>query len=281
MSGASLDGRLLNVVVTGACGRMGRALVQAVSQAEGLRLYGATTLPGDALVGADAGSVAGMGAAGVAIVDALDEVIAGADVVIDFTAPDATLEHARVCAERNVALIVGTTGFSPDERARMQDYAARTPIVMAPNMSIGVNVLFRIANEVAKTLGDAWDVEVVETHHRLKKDAPSGTALGLCETLADALGLDVATDLITERKGFTGERPHGKIGMQTLRGGDVVGDHTVFFFGEGERLELTHRASSRANFAQGAVRAARFAAGRPPALYDMMDVLGLRAGGAT
>lgn len=274
----SETGEALRIVVTGAAGRMGRALVRAVSDADGLVLSGATALVGDECVGLDAGLQAGTTEARVTIHDSLEKALDSRprpDVVIDFTHPDASLEHARICAERGVALVVGSTGFSAGSKAEMAGRAQRIPIVMAPNMAVGVNVLFRMAGEVAKVLGDDYDVEIVETHHRLKKDAPSGTALRLCESVADALGLDPETDVITERNGFIGERPHRKIGMQTLRGGDVVGDHTVFFFGNGERVELTHRASSRSNFADGAVRASRWIVNQEPGLYDMLDVLGL------
>lgn len=271
-------GEALRIVVTGAAGRMGRALVRAVTDADGLVLSGATALPEDEFVGRDAGLQAGGPEAGVTIVDSLKKALDSeqpCDVVIDFTHTDASLEHARLCAERGVAFVCGSTGFSTAGKAQMAEHARRIPIVLAPNMAVGVNVLFRIASEVAKVLGDDYDVEIVETHHRLKKDAPSGTALRLCESVADALGLDPEKDVIVERNGFIGERPGRKIGMQTLRGGDVVGDHTVFFFGNGERLELTHRASDRSNFAEGAVRASRWIVKQKPGLYDMLDVLGL------
>lgn len=278
MSQVSETGEPLRIVVTGAAGRMGRALVRAVADADGLVLSGATALAGDECVGLDAGLQAGTREARVTILDSLERALDTErlpHVVIDFTHPDATLEHARVCAKRGVALVVGSTGFSVSARAEMAELAQQVPMVMAPNMAVGVNVLFRIASEVAKVLGHDYDVEIVETHHRLKKDAPSGTALRLCESVADALGLDAETDVIKERNGFIGERPHRKIGMQTLRGGDVVGDHTVFFFGNGEQVELTHRASSRSNFADGAVRASRWIVNQKPGLYDMLDVLGL------
>lgn len=274
------EAEALRVLVTGASGRMGRVLVSSVAAAEGLVLSGATTIAGDPAVGLDAGLQAGTRAVQVPVDDTFEAALdRGADVVIDFTQPDASLHHARLCAERKIPLVLGSTGFSPQARAEIAGRAQTIPLVMAPNMSVGVNVLFRIAGEVARVLGDAYDVEIVEAHHRLKKDAPSGTALRLCESVADALGLDPERDVITDRNGLIGERPDRKIGMQTLRGGDVVGDHTVYFFGDGERVELTHRASSRSNFAQGALRAARWVVKQPPGLYDMMDVLGLPRGG--
>lgn len=277
MSQLSETGEALRIVVTGAAGRMGRALVRAVADADGLVLSGATALADDENLGRDAGLQAGAAEAGVTIQDSLEKAFDSElpHVVIDFTHPDASIEHARLCAERGVAFVVGSTGFSLDARAEMAELAKKTPIVMAPNMAVGVNVLFRIAGEVAKVLGHDYDVEIVETHHRLKKDAPSGTALHLCESVAQALDLDPEQDVIKQRNGFIGERPDRKIGMQTLRGGDVVGDHTVYFFGNGEQLELTHRASNRSNFADGAVRASRWIVNQKPDMYDMLDVLGL------
>jgi len=200
----------------------------------------------------------------------------GADVVIDFTAPAASVQHARACAERGVGLVVGTTGLSPAEKAELAAAAKRIPLLFAPNMSVGVNVLFRLVEEAARALGSAYEVEIVEMHHRMKRDAPSGTALRLAEVAAGALGLDARAATVYERHGDTGTRKPGTIGMQALRGGDVVGDHTVYFLADGERLELTHRATSRDNFARGAIRAARFVAGKAPGLYDMQDVLGFR-----
>jgi 4-hydroxy-tetrahydrodipicolinate reductase len=201
---------------------------------------------------------------------------AGADVVVDFTAPAASVQHARACAERGVGLVVGTTGLSPEQKSELGAAAKRIPLLFAPNMSVGVNVLFRLVGEAARALGNAYEVEIVEMHHRMKRDAPSGTALRLAEVVAGALGLDARASSVYQRQGDTGARRAGTIGVQALRGGDVVGDHTVYFLADGERLELTHRATSRDNFARGAVRAARFIAGKAPGLYDMQDVLGFR-----
>ena len=200
----------------------------------------------------------------------------GADVLIDFTAPDASLRHARVCAEKGVGLVIGTTGFSSEAAAELADCAKRVPLLAAPNMSAGVNVLFRLVAEAARALGSSYEIEIVEMHHRHKRDAPSGTALRLAEVAASALGLDAKKAAIYERHGEIGARKAGTIGVQALRGGDVVGEHTVHFLADGERLELTHRATSRDNFARGAVRAARFISGKKPGWYDMQDVLGLR-----
>jgi 4-hydroxy-tetrahydrodipicolinate reductase len=241
----------------------------ALSETAALRLVAAVEHASSPVVGREAG--------GVRITTDFPAALTSADVVIDFTRPDASLQHVAACVASRRPLVIGTTGFSPEAREFLAQAARSIPLVLAPNMSVGVNVLFKVASEVAAVLGEQYDVEIVETHHRLKKDAPSGTALRLAEVLAGSLGLDPQRDLIKAREGDIGERPHRKIGVQTLRGGDVVGDHTVFFLGPGERVELTHRATSRGNFAQGALRAAQWIVRQPPGLYDMQDVLGLRA----
>jgi 4-hydroxy-tetrahydrodipicolinate reductase len=265
----------LRVVVCGVAGRMGGRVLQAVRAEDGMQVVGATERPDSAQVGLDAGTAAGGPPAGVTVSASLEAALAsGADVAIDFTAPAAAQHHARICAGRKVALVVGTTGIPPEGRADIAARAREVPIVLAPNMSVGVNALFRLVAEAARALGPSYEVEIVETHHRAKKDAPSGTALRLAEVAADALKLDRRSAFVYERHGDTGARRPGSIGLQAVRGGDVVGDHTVFFFADGERLELTHRATSRDNFARGAVRAARWVAGKTPGLYDMQDVLG-------
>lgn len=271
------EDKVTRVVITGAAGRMGSVLIGAVRQADDLVLTGATEREGKEVIGLDAGLVAGLGMTQVRIRGRLEEAVENADVVVDFTHADASLDHARICAERKVPLVLGSTGFSAFARAEIAGRAQSIPIVMAPNMSVGVNVLFRLAGEVARVLGATYDVEILEAHHRLKKDAPSGTALRLVEVVADALGLDPETAVIGDRTGQVGERPPGKIGLAVLRGGDVVGEHTVMFLGNGERLELTHKATSRSNFAEGALRAARWVVHQRPGLYDMTDVLGLSA----
>ena len=266
---------MVNVVVTGAAGRMGTQIVRLVGATEGMKIAGAVERPGPA-VGKDAGALAGVGAIGVAVVDDLAKALAGAGAVVDFTSHEASARHAELCAERGVPLVVGSTGFTPEAKARVAAAARKIPIVLSPNMSVGVNVMFELVRQAAKVLGDGYDVEIVALHHKKKRDAPSGTAVRLGEVAADALGRDPKDALAYARHGILGERPPWQIGIQTLRGGDVVGEHTVFFCGEGERLELTHRATSREQFARGAVRAARWIAGRAPGLYDMADVLGLR-----
>jgi len=267
---------MIQVVVIGVAGRMGGQIVRQVRATEGLALAGATEKPGFA-PGLDAGVAAGIGPIGVPVRQSLAEALAGRpDVAVDFTHFEASAAHAEACAQHGVALVIGSTGFTPEARARVAAAARKIPVVLSPNMSVGVNVMFDLVRRAAATLGAAYDVEIVEMHHRMKKDAPSGTALRLAEVAAEALGRDPRKDFRTERSGMIGERPAREIGVQTLRGGDVVGEHTVFFAGTGERLEIAHRATSREQFALGAVRAARWVVGRPPGLYDMHDVLGLR-----
>jgi 4-hydroxy-tetrahydrodipicolinate reductase len=271
----------IRICICGVGGRMGARILAAVRSEADLAVTGATERPQGPHVGQDAGLVAGSGRIEVQVAPALDAALGppgtapAADVVIDFTAPAASLEHAAVCARRGVALVIGTTGFSARDKEELAAHGRKIPILLAPNMSVGVNVLFRLVAEAARALGAEYDCEIVDLHHRAKKDAPSGTALRLAEVAAGALHLDASKAAVYERHGDIGARKPGTIGVQTLRGGDAVGDHTVFFLADGERLELTHRATSRDNFARGAVRGARFVAFRAPGLYDMQDVLGL------
>ena len=268
--------KLLQIAVTGASGRMGRMLVEAVLASTDCRLSGALDLPGSPALGQDAGAFLGR-TAGVAITADLRQGLAGADVLIDFTRPEGTLAHAAACRDLGVALVVGTTGFSEAQKAELRSCAQAVPMVMAPNMSVGVNVMLKLLDLAARSLATGYDIEVIEAHHRHKVDAPSGTALALGETVARALGRDLKDCGVFAREGVTGERDPSNIGFATVRGGDIVGEHTVMFAGTGERIEITHRASSRANYAQGSLRAARFVAGRAPGLYGMDDVLGLTA----
>jgi 4-hydroxy-tetrahydrodipicolinate reductase len=269
---------MIRVVVTGVCGRMGGHVTRMLRAEQGMSVAGATERPGFA-PGLDAGVAAGGPPLGIPVDTELGAALArGADAVVDFTSFEASAAHAEVCAGRGVALVIGSTGFTREARARVEAAARRIPIVLSPNMSVGVNALFALVAQAARTLGDAYDVEIVEMHHKRKKDAPSGTAVRLAEVAAEALGRDPAKVFRFAREGMVGERPQGEIGVQTLRGGDVVGEHTVYLVGDGERLELTHRATSRDQFARGAVRAARWVAGKPGGLYDMFDVLGLRRG---
>jgi 4-hydroxy-tetrahydrodipicolinate reductase len=268
---------MMRVAVPGCAGRMGRALVQAVSAAEDMTLSGASEARGSAAVGGDAGLCAGLSPLDVEVTDDLDRLLEGADGVIDFTLPEVTGVLVPRCAGRGLPLVVGTTGLTEAHRATLEDAAGRIPVVFAPNMSIGVNVLLRLVQEAARLLGPAYDLEIVEAHHNRKVDAPSGTALALARALAEATGDQGPLEQrgCYSRHGQIGARPPRQIGIQTVRGGDLVGEHTVMYLGHGERLELTHRASSRQTFARGAVRALRWAAGRPPGLYSMQDVLGL------
>jgi 4-hydroxy-tetrahydrodipicolinate reductase len=267
---------VLRVVVTGVAGRMGSALVRRVAAAEGMVVAGATERPGGSAIGMDVGVLSGAGPLKVAVGEDLARVVGegAGQVVIDFTSAEASLAHARICAQAKVPMVVGSTGFSVAAQAEMAQLAKQTAMVMAPNMSVGVNLVVQLAGQLAKALGEAYDVEITEIHHRMKKDAPSGTALRLGAEVAKALGRGPEA-LRTAREGQVGERAHAEIGIQAVRGGDVVGDHTVFFLGDGERVELTHRATSRETFAAGALRAARWVNHRPPGLYDMLDVLGL------
>lgn len=266
---------MTRIAVTGAAGRMGRTLVRAIHQSDDLTLGAALEKPGSTLLGSDAGELAGLGPLGLAVSDDLAAAAGDFDVLIDFTVPGATLDNAAACADSGKAMVIGTTGIDAAGRATIRGAAERVPIVMAPNMSVGVNVAFMLIELAARVLGDSVDVEIVEAHHRHKIDAPSGTALRMGEAVARALGRDLDEVAVFGREGQTGERPRETIGFATIRAGDIVGEHTVLYAGNGERLEITHRAESRENFAQGALRAARFLGGREPGLYDMHDVLGI------
>jgi 4-hydroxy-tetrahydrodipicolinate reductase len=263
------------IAVAGSSGRMGRALIEAIAQSRDFRLKAALEIPGSDSVGRDAGELVGR-ACGVLVTADIDEALPGCDLLVDFTRPEGTLIHVGLCRRLGISMVIGTTGLQPAQKAVISDAAKTIPIVMAPNMSIGVNLTFKLAEIAAKVLKDDYDVEIIEAHHRLKIDAPSGTALRLGEVIAAALGRDLAKDAIFGREGVTGERKQSTIGFATVRGGDIVGDHTALFAGTGERVEITHRAASRATFAQGALRAGRYLLGKTSGLYDMQDVLGLK-----
>lgn len=259
---------MINTVVAGVSGRMGQALLEAIGQDGQCRLHGALDRRGSEALGREA-------VAGITISDDIGATLRGADVLIDFTRPEASLLHLEACRAGGVALVLGTTGFDTAQKRTIAEAARAVPIVFAPNMSVGVNLLMKLAEMTARALGDGYDIEIIEAHHRHKVDAPSGTALGLGQAVAGALGRDLARCAVYGREGVTGERSTETIGFATVRGGDIVGDHTVLFAGVGERIELTHKASSRLTFAQGALRAAKWLRGRPAGLYDMRDVLGL------
>lgn len=261
--------------ITGAAGRMGRILVEAIANAEDLELAAAVERPDSSLIGADAGELAGLGRNGVVVSGDLAQVIAGIDVLIDFSVPDATLVNLARCREAGRAIVIGTTGFTPEQEAQIDAAAASIPVCKASNFSTGVNLCFKLLDMAASVLGDDVDIEIVEAHHRHKIDAPSGTALSMGEVVADALGRDLREVAVYGREGQTGARDRRTIGFATVRAGDIVGDHTVIFAADGERVEITHKASSRMAFARGAVRAAGWIAGHEPGRYDMRDVLGL------
>ena len=268
---------MIRVAVAGAAGRMGSMIVRLVEETDGIELAGAVESEGHPFIGRDAGEIAGTGSIGINITGKIEEALnESPDVLIDFTSPSATMINLQYAAEKGVGAVVGTTGFSREEQRRIQDLSRRIPCVVSPNMSTGVNLLFRIVNEVARVLGDEYDVEIVEAHHRHKKDAPSGTALKIANVIAEALGRDLDKVGKYGRFGIIGERDRKEIGINAIRAGDIVGDHTVLFGGPGERIEITHRAHSRECFARGAVRAAKWIVDKGPGLYDMMDVLGLK-----
>lgn len=263
------------VAIAGSAGRMGRALIEALAQAGDFQLKAALERSDSPFLGKDAGELAGS-PCGVRISADLERSLAGCDVLVDFTRPDATLKHLEICRSRGIRMVIGTTGFTPEQKKLIGAASGDTAIVMAPNMSVGVNLTFRLIELAAKVLNEGYDVEIIEAHHRHKVDAPSGTALRMGEVIAQALGRDLAECAVYGREGVTGERKPATIGFATVRGGDIVGDHTALFAGTGERVEITHRAASRATFALGALRAARFLAAKKTGLFDMQDVLGLR-----
>lgn len=266
---------MLKVAMLGASGRMGRTIVPLLMEAPDLRLCGALAAPGDAAIGQDAGVFAGVATAAVAICADASVALAEADVAIDFTLPAVSTANARTCRDRGCALVVGTTGHDAAQRAELQRAADAIPIVLAPNMSLGVNLLFRLAELAARSLDGQYDIEIFEAHHRNKLDAPSGTALALGRAAAAGRGTTLEQAGEYARHGHTGVRGRGKIGFSVMRGGDIVGEHRVVFAGPGEQVELAHTALDRSSFARGALAAARWAAGRPAGLYSMLDVLGL------
>ena len=265
----------LKIAVAGASGRMGRMLIEAIAQAPDLVLTGALDVAGSAAVGSDAAAYAGQNC-GVAIASDLASGLADADFLIDFTRPEGTLAHVAYCAEHGIKVIIGTTGFDDAGKAAIKAAAGKTAIMLSPNMSVGVNVTLKLLEMAAKSLSEGYDIEIVEAHHRHKIDAPSGTALKMGEVIADALGRDLKQCAVYGREGVTGERDPSTIGFATIRGGDIVGDHTVLFAGTGERIEISHKSSSRVTYAHGALRAARFLADKASGLYDMQDVLALK-----
>jgi len=262
------------VAVAGASGRMGRMLIEALRASDDCVLTGALDIAASPAIGSDATAFLGV-ASGVPITADLRTGLKNADVLIDFTRPEGTLAHLAVCAELGVKAVIGTTGFTEAQKAEIAAFAQRNAVVMAPNMSVGVNVTLKLLEMAAKALSTGYDIEIIEAHHRHKVDAPSGTALKMGEVIAGALGRDLKDCAVYAREGVTGERDPSSIGFATIRGGDIVGDHTVLFAGTGERIEVTHKSSSRATYAQGSLRAVRFLRGHRTGMFDMFDVLGL------
>ena len=261
---------MIRVAINGACGRMGKRLVAVAHSQKDMQVVAAIEAPGHPDVKRDAGAVAGIGDIGVEVECQLT---VSADVMIDFSSPEATVEHTERCAERGIACVIGTTGISDAQQQRLRGVTESVPVLLAPNMSVGVNVAFEAASMLAQALGEDFDVEIVETHHRMKKDAPSGTALGFAERIAEALGRDLAKDAVYGRQGMVGERGAKEIGIHAVRAGDVVGEHTIIFASQGERVELTHRATNRDIFVNGAVRMARILVGKKPGLYSVKNLL--------
>lgn len=267
---------MVRAAVAGIAGRMGTRIAQLIRESEGIDLVAGFEHPDHPALGRDLAEVLGGPVTGLKVASGIEAVIQDADVVIDFTTPTASLHHLETAASGGKPMVVGTTGFSEEQVRHIRRLTSKIPCVLAPNMSMGVNVLFKVVADVARLLGSGFDVEIIEAHHRFKKDAPSGTAMKLAQVVADALGRDLGSAGVYARHGIIGERTEAEIGLQTIRAGDIVGEHTVIFGGLGERIELTHRAHSRDNFARGAIRAALWVVGRPPGLYDMQHVLGIQ-----
>jgi 4-hydroxy-tetrahydrodipicolinate reductase len=267
---------MVKVIVTGAGGKMGSRIIGMISAMEELRVVGAIEVKGHPIIGRDLGHSLGAGRTGALVSDSLADCIDQADVVIDFTDHEASLNYLKIASEKNRAIVIGSTGFTTEEMATAKRLAEKTRCVLSPNMSVGVNVMLKVLEYCAGILYEDYDVEIVEAHHHLKKDAPSGTAMQMARVIAGRLGRDLDKEAVYERRGMIGERTRREIGIQTIRAGDIVGEHTVIFGGIGERLEIIHRAQSRDNFAKGAIRAAQWIVKQKNGLYDMQDVLGLR-----
>ncbi|HWR58894.1 MAG TPA: 4-hydroxy-tetrahydrodipicolinate reductase [Thermodesulfovibrionales bacterium] len=267
---------MVKIAVAGAFGRMGSRIAALSQEYEAIKLAAAFERKGHKEIGKDIGVLTGIGEACVVLRDSIEQVLNDADVVIDFTHTTSTLEHLRAASSKGKAMVIGTTGFTKDQLGEISALTKNIPCVMASNMSLGVNLLLKVLQDVARVLGDDYDIEIVEAHHRMKKDAPSGTAMKMAQVIAQAVNRDLDEAAVYARKGMIGERTKKEIGIQTIRAGDIVGEHTVLFGGLGERIEITHKASSRDTFARGALKAAIWVHGKPAGLYDMQDVLGLK-----
>lgn len=269
---------MIRIGVAGAAGKMGSRIIALSREDEGLSLGGAFERKGHKDIGRDIGTVIGAGELGVMLSGSIEEIIGSVDIVIDFSSVESTKQNLRIASANGRAMVIGTTGFTRDDLREINPLLRGIPCVMASNMSLGVNLLLKVLQDIARVLGEDYDIEIVEAHHRLKKDAPSGTALKMAQVIADALNRDLDEVAVYSRKGLIGERTKKEIGIQTIRAGDIVGEHTVIFGGLGERIEITHKASSRDTFARGALKAALWLHNKPAGLYDMQDVLGLRQG---
>lgn len=267
---------MVRIGIAGAAGRMGSRIAALSGEYEGIRLAGAFERRGHKDAGKDVGLVAGTGETGVVISDGMDSVMDSVDLIIDFTSVESTKENLKTAASKGKAMVIGTTGFTRDDIKEIEEASGRIPCVLASNMSLGVNLLLKVLQDVAGALGDDYDIEIIEAHHRMKKDAPSGTAMKMAQVIAGAVNRNLDDVAVFARKGIIGARTKKEIGIQTIRAGDIVGEHTVIFGGLGERIEITHKASSRDTFARGALKAALWLAGKPAGLYDMQDVLGLK-----
>ncbi|TAL24625.1 MAG: 4-hydroxy-tetrahydrodipicolinate reductase [Nitrospirae bacterium] len=267
---------MIKIAVAGAAGKMGQRITALSKEYPELKLAGAFEKKGHPAVGKDIGTIVGIGETGIKLSDSLEGIIVNSDLIIDFTSPASTKDNLKLASKKGKAMVIGTTGLSKDDIKEMEPMLKSIPCVMASNMSTGVNLLLKVLQDVARVLGDEYDIEIVEAHHRLKKDAPSGTALKMAQVIADAINRNLDEVAVYARKGIIGERTKKEIGIQTVRAGDIVGEHTVLFGGLGERIEITHKASSRDTFARGALKAAQWVAGKPAGLYDMQDVLGLK-----
>jgi 4-hydroxy-tetrahydrodipicolinate reductase len=267
---------MIRIGIAGAAGKMGARIIALAGEYNGLQLKGAFERTGHSGIGKDIGTIDGMGETGVILADGMAAIINDVDLVIDFTSIESTKQNLRTAAQHGKAMVIGTTGFSKDDLKEMQPFLSAIPCVMASNMSLGVNLLLKIVKDVASVLGDEYDIEIIESHHRMKKDAPSGTALRMAQVMADAVNRNLDDVGVYARHGIIGARTKKEIGIQSVRAGDIVGEHTVLFGGLGERIEITHKASSRDTFARGALKAALWLAGKPAGVYDMPDVLGLR-----
>lgn len=267
---------MVRIAVAGAAGRMGSRITALSKEYEGLKFAGAFERKGHKDTGKDIGTIIGIGETGVKLADSLESIIDDVDLVISFTTVEASKEHLRIASSKGKSMVIGTTGFTKDDMKEVVELTKKIPCVMASNMSMGVNLLLKVLQDIARVLGDDYDIEIIEAHHRMKKDAPSGTALKMAQVIADAMNRNLDEVAVYARKGIIGERTKKEIGIQTIRAGDIVGEHTVIFGGLGERIEVTHKVSSRDTFARGALRAALWLSGKPAGLYDMQDVLGLK-----